>query len=76
MTTHNLRETYTKKFNNFNLTLRGDGSILPELKIQGGRFIESNGTVCGYTGADNLRAMTKQLKKWAKALEEAEASGS
>jgi hypothetical protein len=56
---HDLYKTYTKRVDDHTLTLTGDGSSIPELKLEGDAYVSSN----------DLRTMAKQLKKWAKGLE-------
>lgn len=56
---HDLNKTYTKLIDEHTLTLEGDGTTNPELRLEG----------FGYVTAKDLRVMAKQLKKWAKGLE-------
>lgn len=66
---HDLMATLvTPSISNFTMTLRGDGSKAPELKITGARGGVTEAV--GYLDANNLRTMAKQLNKWAKALEQ------
>lgn len=72
-TSHDRNAVYSMEASNFVITLRGDGSIVPNLSVKGYSAHETDGGQSGYVSAENLRDMAKQLKKWAKALE---ASGS
>ena len=62
-TVHNLHTTYDCKVDDHLITLRGDGSTVPFLKLSGEAYVY----------ASDLRKMAKQLNKWAKGIE---ASGS
>ena len=66
---HDLTATLVApSISNFTMTLRGDGSKAPELKITGARGGVTEAV--GYLDAKDLRTMAKQLNKWAKALEQ------
>ncbi len=62
---HDLNETYEKGNGTVKVTLKGDGTSAPLLKVKLFRE-EAN---C-YVDAGDLRLMAKQFKKWAKALEQ------
>lgn len=59
----NLHKTRSAETDAIRVVLRGDGSILPELKIT---FIDE--TISRYVDADDLITMGKALKKWGEKL--------
>lgn len=62
---HNLSALYTCNVQSFEISLSGDGSTTPLLVVQ------ADGNECNtYVEADDLRKIAKQLKKWAKGLEQ------
>lgn len=62
---HDLSQTYTLTEGNFTLSLEGDGTITPRFRLDA-----AIGEASGFISAAKLRSFSKQLKKWAKALEQ------